>query len=158
MNSFSKEISYVEKYEINSWVRILEANQDWIVYRSYPSNHTFEGQPKVLPRVDLILLGVKYIELKTDFYNGFSISKPKNEKSLEIAKKFDNFSNEKEDELRVYEIKSKEGNFYVLTANLWIHVHKEKTGELPLKHLITPDLETYNNYLDIFIKDWIKIK
>lgn len=104
------------------------------------------------------MVGVKYLEIKSDFYGGILVSKSKNEKSLEIAKKFDKGFDEKEDELRVYEIKSEDENFYVLTGNLWIHVHKENTSELPLKHLITQDLEAYNNYLDKFIKDWIKIK
>lgn len=151
MKLFDKEIKYVEKYQSESSFSILEAQGDWIVYRSEVSSHTTIFHPKLVSTVDLIFVGAMYFELLSRFQK-VEISKPNDDKSLELAKNFDKGFEFLESSERVYRIKSQKNSFYVVAAHLWIHEHNCQYREPFFGNF------NYNDYLTKYVGNWIKIK
>ncbi|MDQ3749394.1 MAG: hypothetical protein M3367_10350 [Acidobacteriota bacterium] len=151
MELFDKEIKYVEKYESESNFNFVEASGQWIVYRSEVSSHTTIYHPKLIPTIDLIFVGAIYFELLSRFRK-IEISKPNNNKSLELAKKFDKGFEFLESDERVYKIESQNNSFYVVTAHLWIHEHNCQYRESFIDNF------NYNNYLKKYVNSWVKIK
>ena len=152
MHLFGKEIKYVEKYQSDSNLQFLEADPAWIVYRSEVSSHTTISQPMLIPTVDLIFVGAMYFELLPRFER-LAISKAKDEKSLQLAEKFDKGFEFLESDERVYMIESQNNSFYVVTAHLWIHEHN---CQHPTKSFIKNF--NYDSYLKQYVKNWVKIK
>ena len=152
MELFGKEIKYVEKYESDSSFRFIEANEIWIVYQSEVSSHRTDLQPTLISTVDLIFVGAMYFELLSRFENVI-ISKAKDDKSLELARKFDNGFDFLESDERVYKIESQNNLFYVVAAHLWIHEHN---CQYPTKSFI--ENFNFDEYLKRYVKNWVKIK
>lgn len=151
MELFNKEIKYVEKYQNESNFRFIEANEQWIIYRSEVSSHRTIHHPKLVPTVDLIFVGAMYFELISRFEK-IIVSKPNDIKSLELAKKFDKGFEFLENDERVYKIESQDNSFYVVTAHLWIQEHNCQYQESFIDNF------NYNNYLTKYVENWVKIK
>ena len=151
MELFGKEIKYLEKYQSESNFNFIEASRSWIVYRSTVSMHTSIHYPKLIPTVDLIFVGAMYFELPVQFHK-VGISKPNDEKSFELAKKFDKGFDFLESAERVYKIESQDYSFYVVAAHLWIHEHNCQYRESFIDNF------NYNDYLAKYVENWIKIK
>lgn len=151
MQLFGKEIQYVEKYENKSNFAFIEANRDWIIFRSQVSSHTTVSQPFLIPTVNLVLVGALYFEW-TNYFGGIKITKPNDKKSLELAEKFDKGYEYLESAERVYKIESQTNSFYVVAAHLWIHEHNCQYQESFIEYF------NYSNYLQEKVRNWIKIK
>ena len=154
MESFVKNPVYRNEYTNDSGFRLLEAIENWIVFRAVVSSYIIPGESEPRPTVDIMFLGAIYIELPTHI-KGLKVTKPKDNLSKNYAEKYDKGFNFDE---RVYAIESNGNRYHVVASNLWIHVHKKRISELPIKHFISQDLDSYNNYLSKYVQDWIKIK
>lgn len=157
MDLFAKDPIYLKEYENDAAFWLLEAKNNWIVFRTQPSSHLLPGETKPRPSVDLILLGAMFIELPTCIC-GLSITKPKDGLSRIYAEKHDKGFELLGNNERVYAIESAANRFHIVAANLWIHVHKKRIFELPIQHFYDGEIESYNKYLDKFVEEWIKIE
>lgn len=151
LDIFGKEIEYFEKYENKSNFAFEEANKNWVVYSSEVSSHTFESQPYLIPTVSLIFVGAMYVEMP-NYFDGVKITKPNDERSLELAKKFDKGYEYLESSERVYKIESQNNSFYIVAANLWIHEHNCQYQESFIEKF------NYSDYLHEKVRNWIKLK
>ena len=142
---------YLREFSVPCVFWFFEAKGNWIVFRSHPSSYTPEGETKPRPSVDLILLGAIFIELETTLY-GLKITRPRDQLSATYREKYDQGFNFSENEERVYAIESQGNRFHVITANLWIHIHKQRMGESPLNHFYDGDITKYNEYLDKYVE------
>ena len=145
MELFGKEIKHVENYVSESNFNFIEASGTWIVYRSEVSSHTTISSPALIPTVDLIFVGPMYFELLSCFKK-VKISKGNNEKSFELAKKFDKGFDFLETDERVYKIESQNNSFYIVAANLWIHEHNCQYYESFIDNF------NYESYLKITLR------
>lgn len=151
MDLFSERINYIKTYNNDSGFYFLEANENWMVYRSEVSSHTTVSNPYLIPTVDIVFVGILYFELLSHF-DGIEISKPNDEKSLELARKFDKGFEFLQSDERVLKIKSKNNFFYIVTAHLWIHEHNCQYRKSFIENF------NYESYPNEYIKNWIKIK
>lgn len=154
---FIKNPIFLKEYKTDSGFRLVEAKNNWISFRSEPSSYVIPGESKPRPTIDLILLGAIFIELPTCF-NELKLTKPKDNLSKIYAEKYDKNFNNLENKERVYAIESQGNRFHIVTANLWILIHKERTLELPLNYFYDGDLKRYNDYLENYVEKWIKIE
>lgn len=117
-----REIFYIDKYENSSRFRFWDACGEHIVFKSEVSSHTFEDQPFLIPTVDFVLIGIMYFEFVPEF-DEITIEKAEDEKSFELARKFDKGFEFLESNERVYKIESKNNTSYLVTAGIWIYEH-----------------------------------
>lgn len=150
MSLFGKEIEYVEFYRNNSNFRLLEANLNWIVYRSEVSIHTTKQHPFLIPTVDLIFVEPAYFELST-YLSAIKVTRPDDSKSLDLAKSFDKGYEYLGKSEEVYKIESIERKFYIVASHLWIHEHSCQFRDSFIENF------NYGDYLQTIVKNWIKL-
>ena len=92
-----------------------------------------------------------YFELLSNF-DTITISKADDRKSIGLAEKFDKAFEWLESSERVFRIKSKKTNLYIVTANIWI---LEYNCQYRKSFFTNFD---YENFLHDFVDNWIKIK
>jgi hypothetical protein len=106
--------------------------------------------------IDLIFLGVEYIELPM-LLRGIHISKPRDEISVSLEQRYapNRISEPGE---RVYVIESGDSRFHVIASNFWIQVCKKNAKESSLVQLLSENPADRDAYIIEQVKEWYKLK
>jgi len=154
---FVKNPVYRKEFKTDGGFRLFEAKGDWLVFRCQPSSYIVPGESKKRTTVDLILQGTIFIELPT-LIHGFKLTRPRDNLSKSFADQWDRNNFWGTEEERVYAIETEGNRFHIVGANLWIQILNERISESPLSHFYHGSLEQYNEYLERYVEEWIKIE
>lgn len=139
----------LREYSSARFFRIYDLVENYLLIRG-------EGGMFIGTDIDLIFLGVKYIEIPFELEE-IKITKPRDTQSIEYEQKFapDKFAKPGD---RAYLIESTTGKFHIIASNFWIHVSTEHRSESSLPHILNDDETKRNLYFDEYVAEWYKIE